>query len=356
MQYSTGFFPMQNSNRTLLAKIMFHKAHSQSASSFLFRVRIVIILIIVSLSFACSGRVLNPGAVKAGTHKIELDIKLMGASRNYLLHIPENIRQGDRLPLVIALHGAFSTGRVFEKQTGFSRLADREAFIVAYPSGGLGLFGFLKHWNAGHCCGKAAADNVDDVGFLLAVIDDIKGRFPIDTTRIYMTGFSNGGMLAYRFAAEKTDILAAAAPMAASAGGRAGKNDPLWIIPQPADKLPMIVFHATDDLNVPFSGGISPKKGGEREYLSVEESLDIWIRANNCNPDAKVETLYGGRVHKFIWNENQPDEISLYAIDHWGHKWPGKFFTDRLKPDDSLKGFDAAEIIWEFFKKHQKGG
>lgn len=326
----------------------------QSGGAILYKARFVIVLMMVCLFFACSVRVLNPGAIRTGTHKIELDIRLMGVNRDYLLHIPEDYRQGDRLPLVIALHGAFSNARAFERQTGFSLLADREGFIVAYPSGGFGLFGFLKHWNAGHCCGKAAADNVDDVGFLLAVIDDIKDRLPIDTTRIYMTGFSNGGALTYRFAAEKTDILAAAAPMAASAGGRAGKDDPFWVIPQPADKLPMMVFHATDDPNVPFKGGISPKKGGEREYLSVEESLDIWIRANNCNPEAKAEMLYGGNVHKSTWDENQPYEISLYAIDCWGHKWPGRFFTDRLNTDNPLKGFDAAEIIWEFFKRHRK--
>jgi polyhydroxybutyrate depolymerase len=337
-----------------MSRTILYKKYLQFAGVVLRKGSITMLFMIVCLFISCSGLTPIQDTLKPGTHEIKLDIRLMGARRNYLLHIPQNYRKGDSPALVIALHGAFSTAREFEERTGFSRLADREGFIVAYPNGGFGLFGFFQHWNAGHCCGKAAEDNVDDVGFLMAVINDVEDRLQIDTGRIYMTGFSNGGMLTYRFAAEKTDILAAAAPLDASAGGRAEKDDPLWVIPQPVENLPMIVFHGADDLNVPFAGGISPEKGGEREYLSVEESLAIWVRANSCNPDTKSETLYGGRVHKTTWNENQYNEISLYIIDDWGHKWPGKYITDQLNSDDSLKGFDAAEIIWEFFKKHRK--
>ena len=91
-----------------------------------------------------------------------------------------------------------------EKFSGFSALADREKFLVLYPDG-MGLFGYLQHWNAGHCCGKAAKDKVDDVGFIAAAIEDVCDHLRVDRSRIYMLGFSNGGMMAYRFAAEKTN-------------------------------------------------------------------------------------------------------------------------------------------------------
>ena len=81
--------------------------------------------------------------------------------------------------------------------------------------------------------------------------------------------------LTYRFAAEQTEMLAAAAPMAASLGGRASVKDSIWITPQPNAKLPLIIFHAKDDVNVPYAGSASPKKGGEREYISVENSIDF---------------------------------------------------------------------------------
>ena len=94
------------------------------------------------------------------------------------------------MPLVVVIHGAFDTAEGMEKITRFSQLADREGFMVLYPNG-MGLLGFRQHWNAGHCCGKADNDQVDDVGFVAATIEDVCVRFKVDRNRIYMVGFSN---------------------------------------------------------------------------------------------------------------------------------------------------------------------
>ena len=207
-------------------------------------------------------------------------------------------------------------------------------------SGAFGILGFLKHWNAGHCCGKAAKDNIDDVGFLLKVIDDIKTDFAVDLDKVFMVGFSNGGMLTYRFAAEHTDMLAAVAVLGASLGGRASAETPLWITPVPKSPLPLIVFHARDDLNVPYNGGISPKKGGKREYISVAESIDFWVKNNKCDSKPRVENLYDNRITKKEWFDHKyGNNVQLYTIDNWGHRWPGRYFMDHLDEDDPLKGF-----------------
>jgi polyhydroxybutyrate depolymerase len=153
------------------------------------------------------------------TYKNAVDIRINGFRRTYLVHIPSGYKAETPLPLVVVIHGAFDTAEGMEKITRFSQLADREGFMVLYPNG-MGLLGFLQHWNAGHCCGKAADDQVDDVGFVAAAIEDVCVRFKVDRDRIYMMGFSNGGMLTHRFAAERGDLLAAAAPMAASIGGK----------------------------------------------------------------------------------------------------------------------------------------
>ena len=170
-----------------------------------------------------------------------------------------------------------------------------------------------------------------------------------------MVGFSNGGMLTYRFAAEYTDMLAAAAPMAASLGGRASVSDSMWITPTPKSKLPLIIFHAEDDVNVPYTGGASPKKGGEREYVSVEKSIKLWIKNNGCKQESINEQLFQGEVLHKIWPDSiNGNDIELYLIKVWGHKWPGGKFTRKLDKSDPLSKFDAAELIWEFFKKHQR--
>ncbi|MBN1407300.1 MAG: dienelactone hydrolase family protein [Calditrichaceae bacterium] len=292
---------------------------------------------------------------ESGTYERELDISVAGQNRNYLIHIPKNYSISKKVPLVVLIHGAFSTAKHMQKQSGFSELADREGFLVAYPNGAFGLFGFFQHWNAGHCCGKAQSDNIDDVGFLVDVIKDIQHQFNVDSSRIYMVGFSNGGMLTYRFAAEHTEILAAAAPMAASLGGRASAADSIWIAPQPKSKLPLIIFHAEDDRHVPYSGGSSPKKGGEREYVSVKECINFWIENNGCAQNPIEEKIYQNAVTHKTWSSGLDDnDIELYLLKEWGHKWPGGTFTKNLDTVNPLSRFDAAELIWQFFKKHER--
>ena len=187
-----------------------------------------------------------------------------------------------------------------EKFSGFSDLADRENFIVMYPNG-MGILGFFQHWNVGHCCGKAALDHVDDVGFVAAAIEDLRVRLNIDPDRIYMVGFFNGGMLAYRFAVERSDLLAAVAPLAASIGGRPSAETPEWHIPDPVQPLSMISFHGLADDDVPYEGGVSLHRGGTRTYWPVEKSVEFWVRHNGCNPMATATRSNNGRVQIKSW-------------------------------------------------------
>src|SRR5687767_10643478 len=124
-----------------------------------------------------------------------------GKQRTYLLTAPDAAGTG-KLPLVIALHFYPGSGRAMADLTGFSGIAEREGFLVAYPDGLNGGF------NALMCCGTE-----DDVGFIRAVIEDIGKSHAVDADRIYATGISNGGDLAYRLAAELPGVFAAIAPV-----------------------------------------------------------------------------------------------------------------------------------------------
>jgi polyhydroxybutyrate depolymerase len=305
----------------------------------------------------CVSSLSHSGDPAAGTYKRKLPVRVMGARRSYLVHVPQGYRSLDALPLVVVIHGAFSTAKEMEKQTGFSRLADREHFITVYPNGAYGIMGFLQHWNAGHCCGKAASENIDDVGFIDRVIDDAGEILSVDRLRVYIAGFSNGGMLAYRYASERPARVAAAAAVGASAGGRASPEDPLWITPEPAQPVPMIILHGRNDTHVPYEGGTSPRKGGPREYLSVQESAEIWSGYNNCRKDPVTEKLSGEMIKKYSWSCSDGEDsalLQLLEIEGWEHKWPGRYFTGRLADDHPLKGFDASEVIWEFFKARRR--
>lgn len=288
------------------------------------------------------------------TYKNYMGPGFNGVRRSYLVHIPPDYNPEKPMPLVVVIHGAFDTAKGMEKYSGFSALADREGFVVMYPNG-MGLFGYLQHWNAGHCCGKAADDNWDDVGFVEAAIEDAQARLKIDARRIYMVGFSNGGMLTYRFAAEKGDVLAAAAPMAASIGGRPSADAPEWRIPEPEKPLAMIIVHGLADDDVPYEGGVSRYRGGTRTYWPVEESVKFWVVNNGCRQEAADGYFNEGSVHMKSWGDCKNNaDVALLLVNGWGHVWPGPYFTSDLAKTNPLKDFDAAEIIWAFFKSHRR--
>jgi polyhydroxybutyrate depolymerase len=258
--------------------------------------------------------------------------------------------------LVVVLHGAFSTGQQTETETGFSALADSERFLVAYPEG-IGIFGLFQHWNAGHCCGKAADDQIDDVAFIAEVIGVVRQKMAVDPSRIYMAGMSNGGMLTYRFAAERTDSLAAAAVVSGAIGSTLGDESKSWKLKQPEKALPIIVFHGLADDNVPAKGGISPAKGGKRSYLSVTDAIDFWRNANGCDT-TPVETITrAGTVNHIAWNKCRDGSVvEFFLLAGWGHQWPAPVVTDWLEKDHPLRGFDATKQIWEFFSRFRRSG
>jgi polyhydroxybutyrate depolymerase len=302
--------------------------------------------------FGCTASLPKDVPSDPKTYKNKVDIRIMGSRSSYLVHVPPAYETRSSLPLVVAIHGAFETAKDMEARTGFSDLADQEGFVVVYPNG-FGLFGLLQHWNAGHCCGKAAADGIDDVGFLVEVIADLKKRLAIDPKRIYMVGFSNGGMLALRFAAEKTDTLSALATVAATIGSTTAGHEPLWRMPNPVAPLPQIFFHGLADEAIPAQGGISPKRGGDQSFLAVDDSTDLWIRNNGCDPDPIIEDIRNGAVHIHTWQMCRQDaEVMLYLMENWGHVWPGLHYTADLNDENPLKDFDAAAIIWDFFKSN----
>jgi len=297
-----------------------------------------------------------PGILEppSGTYRVSTSMTYNKTNRLFLLHVPPDYHSNTPLPLVVVVHGAFSTGRQTESETGFSTLADSERFLVAYPEG-IGIFGLFQHWNAGHCCGKAADEQIDDVAFIAEVINTVRRKLSVDPTRIYMAGMSNGGMLTYRFAAERTGDLAAAAVVSGAIGSTVGNEVQAWSIQQPARALPIIIFHGLDDDNVPAKGGISPRKKGNRTYLPVADAIDFWRKADGCKETPSATISNNFPVNHLTWdNCRDGSSIEYYLLSGWGHQWPAPFFTDRLDADHPLRGFDATRLIWTFFSKFRR--
>jgi polyhydroxybutyrate depolymerase len=153
--------------------------------------------------------------------------------RAYLLHAPSQRVLFPR-PVVLALHAAGHTPSEMEAAAGLDGYADAHGLIVAYGEGVDG------RWNAGGCC---AAQPVDDLAYLRAVVADIGRRMPIDRSRVYVVGFSNGGMMAWRAVCQAPDVFAAAGVVAGA-----------LLVPCPT-AVHVYHVHGTGDGVVPLAGG-----------------------------------------------------------------------------------------------------
>lgn len=308
-------------------------------------------LIVFILLSACMPRLPAEGKVKGSkTYRVTTNIRTGDFKRDFLIHIPPGYSGRKKLPMLVVIHGAFDTAEGIEEIAGFSEIADRENFIVLYPNG-IGILGFLQHWNAGHCCGKAQADEIDDVGFVAAAIESAGKRVNVDPARIFMVGFSNGGMFTYRFASEKSHMLAGAAALAASIGSKTPEDEKTWNIPRPTHPVPFLVIHGTADKSVPFEGKTSQRKGTPRFYQSVEASVGFWKSQNGCRDALPPQQLLdGGAAQLTKWSDcTSGNPVWLITLKDWEHIWPGPYFTAKLPGKDPFKDFDAAEIIWDFF-------
>lgn len=315
--------------------------------------RLARVLVPLALLVGCATSPVPDQPANGRSYDVTMDGEFDGYQRSYRVHVPADYREDEPTALVVVLHGAFSTSAEIEKRSGFSALGDREGFAVVYPDG-IGILGFLQHWNAGHCCGKAAADEVDDVGFVANVIDDVKSYLNIDSGRVYMVGFSNGAMLTHRFAAERPDTLAAAAPLAGAIGSRVDANTPTWRMPTPNSSVPVIMFHGEDDQRIPYGeAGGTDTRG--RDFATADAATRFWWSNNDCASHSREQSASFRGVTIDTWSDcEQNAEVQLFTLGDWGHRWPGPYFTQQAGPQSALYDFDASEIIWAFFKQHSR--
>ncbi|HKK42459.1 MAG TPA: PHB depolymerase family esterase [Bacteroidales bacterium] len=279
--------------------------------------------------------------------------------RTLWMFIPSDIKQNEQLPMVIALHGRGGNGKsmLLLTRKGFNRLSKRDRFIVVYPSG------IDLNWNDGRmdeeANDRAHRENIDDVGFISALIDTMIRHYNADPGRVYVTGISNGAIMSYRLACELSDRIAAIAPV--------DGNMPCHLFPEcsPSKPVSVLAINSTDDPLVPYNGG--EIHGGIRrinlgKVLSAEESVMFWVKHDSCSlppvitdePDRDPED--GTRVRKMLYpNGVEGTEVILYKIEGGGHTWPGGIqYLPVLLIGKTSWDIDANEVIWDFFKKHSR--
>jgi len=242
-------------------------------------------------------------ALGPGMH-VDLQLEHGGLARTFDVFVPSVASEGGPVPLVVDMHG---WGSSKEREAELSRLAEAaeaRGYAVAYPAG------FDASWNAGFCCGGAVDDEVDDVGFVVAMVERLIDEACIDRSLVYAAGFSNGAFMSYRLACEAAATFAAVAPVA----GVMGTDVELCT---PTEPLSVIHFHGTDDFNVAYDG---------RPWLGVpgpRDAMAHWAAHNGCAVDPVV-TLELDDVTCETWPGcSNEAEVTLCSIAGGGHCWPG---------------------------------
>lgn len=266
-----------------------------------------------------------------------------GLERRYLVYVPSTLRSGPA-PLVVALHGGFGTAQGFADITGFPALAEEKGFVVVFPEGANLPVGpvSIRSWNGGDCCGPAAAAHVDDVGFVVAVITEVEASLPIDPGRVFVTGHSNGAILAWRLACERSDLFAAAAPVAGSLELSSCR---------PRRGVSLLAIHGDADQNHPIDGGRGPRTNIKGEFRSLSSSLDAWTTAEECGGPSQTVS---GPLTETTWSGcREGTSTEAIVIAGADHPWPGA----RVNPAPKLQGqpsqaLDATAAVWSFFAAH----
>ena len=267
-------------------------------------------------------------------------LEVGGASRTFHLYRPQGLT--GPAPLVVMLHGGFGTGDQAERDYNWDAEADAGHFLVGYPDGQ------GRAWNAGSCCGEPQRTNLDDVGFITAMVSDIEQQIPIDPARVYATGMSNGAMMALRLGCQ-ADVFAAIAPVAGTLLTDCSNARPTSVLQ----------IHGTADERVPYNGG--PGKafaanGNPRvDGPSVESVNATWRSIDGCGPPSSTTA---GDVTTQIAGCANGRTVELISVAGAGHQWPGGVSKPVLQQLVGLPApstaLNATDTIWQFFAQNHR--
>lgn len=285
------------------------------------------------------------GAECAQAATLKREVALGAATRSYDLVVPDGLAAQPPAPLVLAFHGGGGRGAGMDKLSHFSQVAEREKFLVAFPDG------LHRHWNDGR---ELGADDVDDVAFVRAILDDVAKLHPVDERRVYATGMSNGAVFCHYLALKLSDRIAAIAPVA---GGIAKELDTAFA---PKHPVAVLILQGRDDPLMPYGGGTVARTRGE--IVPTERALALWREADGLKGAAKQTDLPdtdprdGCRVTQRRWTGGKAGtEVQILDFAGGGHTWSGgKPYLPPAFIGKTCRDVDATEVIWAFFKAHPK--
>jgi polyhydroxybutyrate depolymerase len=247
-----------------------------------------------------------------------------GTARTTLVHVPASYDPTMPTPVVIDLHGLGGDGAMEAGLTSANAKSDAVGFISVHPNGAT----TPGSWNAGGCCGTAPSQNIDDIGFMKQLVDDLDAKLCVDDARVFAMGMSNGGYMSHRIGCELADRFAAIGPVA---GGIATATC------APSRPVPVFAIHGNADPLVEYSFG--------------QSSANAWATGNGCTT---TTTTYTNGVASCVTHGGctAGADVVFCTIDQGGHQWPGGETLPLL--GNNTTDIIATDAIWTFFVAHPK--
>lgn len=259
-----------------------------------------------------------------------------GEVRRYLLYVPKNIDPSQPVPLVITFHGFAQWPNNQKNVSQWNPIADREGFIVVYPSGTR----FPRRW---HASAEQGAVLEKDLTFINDLIDELQTQYNIDPARIYANGLSNGAGMTFLLGCRASERITAIGGVGGAYTYPIGQCNP-------TRPVPMIAFHGNADPIVPYYGGPS------RDFDFPFPSIPLWMREraslNGCDPAPSLLPATGAVSGVRYSDCDAGAEVVFYTIDGGGHTWPGGKPLPESITGETNTDISASETMWEFFQRH----
>jgi polyhydroxybutyrate depolymerase len=249
-----------------------------------------------------------------------LALQVGGIERSSTVISPADVAAGDRLPVVVALHGLGVNADAMSRSADWRGAVARDRFIAVFPQG------VNDSWNMGPCCPPANLFGIDDVAFLDTLVGHFTEGDDANASRMYLSGFSNGALMVYTYACARPEVFAAVAPMAGTNVTGCRPSRPVSLLHQ----------HGDADLVVPYGGGVAlGSLVSSAPFPPVEDSVAAWASADGCSADPVVRT--DAEVVRTEWSGcADSTRVELVKVPGKGHEWLTKGSYDPL---EELLGF-----------------
>ncbi len=273
--------------------------------------------------------------------------------RKYTLHKPTGFTNNTQVPLVLMLHGGGGDMTSAQGFTRFNAVSNANGFLVAYPQG----YGIIPSGGFSWADGRGTSADlagIDDLGFINKLLDTLIANYAIDTNKIYLCGFSNGGFMTQRFACQMNRRFAAMASLGSI------MDTSLFSSCNPQRPVPMMFVLGTRDPFVPFNGGPMIGSGLVTPVVSADSLVQFWKTNNNCqssSPPLNVPDIdLADSSTVTVFNHSNcscNSDVKFYKINGGGHTWPGvEIPSYELIAGQTNEDIQASDELWNFFKVH----